>query len=443
MEAYDIHDGTSNNCPLFIISLYTKEGFVMKKLIALLLTIVILTVLAVPAFAAEDPAAEAEIPAFLTEDDNEAVDASIFEEGTPVTSVTELKISAPSAILMEKETGKVIYEKNADDKLEPASVTKVMTILLIVEAIENGKITLDDMITTSAYAASMGGSQVYLEEGEQMSVREMLKCIVVASANDCAVAMAEHLSGTESVFVARMNERAAELGMKNTVFHNCTGLMDDRDHVTTARDIAIMSRELINHSMIKEFTKIWMDTVRNGEFGLSNTNKLIYYYSGATGLKTGFTSRSMYCLSATAERDGVEYIAVIMHAETSADRFESAKTLLSYAFANYTLISASPDKALLPIEVELGKVSHVQPVIQGNDKLLIEKNTISDITKDVEIAEKLEAPVTAGQNIGTLTVKSGENLLGEYQIVAGDNVGRLTWGDIFVMFLRMMFAGGL
>jgi D-alanyl-D-alanine carboxypeptidase (penicillin-binding protein 5/6) len=409
----------------------------MKKLLSILFTLIILTAIPVPAAAVEDT------PAFLVEDDYEAVDASIFAEEQPVSNVSELDISAPSAILIEKETGKVIYEKNADEKLEPASVTKVMTILLIVEAIENGKITLDDMVTTSAYAASMGGSQVYLEEGEQMSVREMLKCIVVVSANDCAVAMAEYLSGSESVFVARMNERAAELGMKNTLFTNCSGLLDDRTHITTARDISLMSRELIKHDMIKEFTKIWMDTARNGEFGLSNTNKLIYYYNGATGLKTGFTSRSMYCLSATAERDGVEYIAVIMHAETSADRFESAKTLLSYAFANYTLISASPDNALLPIEVELGKVSHVQPVIQGNDKLLIEKNAIAEVTKDVVIAEKLEAPVKVGQNLGTLTVKSGENLLGEYQIVAGDDVGRLTWGNIFVMFLRMMFAGGL
>jgi D-alanyl-D-alanine carboxypeptidase (penicillin-binding protein 5/6) len=281
------------------------------------------------------------------EDDNEVVDAAIFNEETPVSTLSELKISAPSAILMEKETGRVIYEKNADERLEPASVTKVMTILLIVEAIETGKITLEDMVTTSAYAASMGGSQIYLEEGEQMSVRDMLKSVVVASANDCAVALAELISGSESVFVAKMNARAQELGMTNTTFTNCSGLLDDRTHMTTARDIGLMSRELIRHDIVKEFTKIWMDTVRNGEFGLSNTNKLIYYYKGATGLKTGFTSRSMYCLSATAERDGVEYIAVVLHCETSADRFESAKTLLSYAFANYALISVYPDSALL------------------------------------------------------------------------------------------------
>lgn len=409
----------------------------MKKLITILLAFVLAVVCTAPA------AAENSVPVFLTEDDTEAVDAAIFEEGTPVTSVTELNITAPSAILLEKETGQVVYEKNPDERLEPASVTKVMTLLLVVEAIEAGKITLDDMVTTSAYAASMGGSQIWLEEGEQMSVREMLKCIVVASANDCAVAMAEYISGSESVFVARMNERAKELGMTNTLFTNCTGLLDDRTHLTTARDIAMMSRELIRHDMIKEFTKIWMDTVRNGEFGLSNTNKLIFYYKGATGLKTGFTSRSMYCLAATAERDGVEYIAVVMHAATSADRFESAKTLLSYAFANYTLVSAAPDSALLPVRVSLGKTPYVQPVIQGSDKLLCEKDIAPTVTKSVSVVEKIPAPIRAGDKLGMLTVKSGDTVLGEYPIVAGDSVGRLTWGDVFVRFMKLMFLGGL
>ena len=318
-----------------------------------------------------------------------------------------------------------------------------MTILLIVEAIESGKISLGDMVTTSAYAASMGGSQIFLEEGEKMSVRDMLKAIVVASANDAAVAMAEDITGSESVFVARMNERARDLGMTNTNFTNCTGLLDDKTHVTTARDIAIMSRELIRHEMIKEFTKIWMDSVRGGKFGLSNTNKLIYYYPGATGLKTGFTSRSMHCLSATAERNGVEYIAVVLHAATSADRFESAKTLLNFGFANYTLVSAYPDKALLPVRVSLGKVPYVQPVIQGIDKLLVEKGTAPKVTKTVEIAEKVQAPVQAGDKLGTLVIKCGDNTLGEYPIVAGDNVGKQGWGDIFGAFLKLLFTGGL
>ncbi len=409
----------------------------MKKIIAILLTLLIICGVSAPAYA------EDIVPVFLEEDDNETVDAAIFDEGTPAAVLSELQISAPSAILMEKETGKVIYEKKADDKLEPASVTKVMTLLLIVEALESGKITLEDMVTTSAYAASMGGSQIYLEEGEQMSVRDMLKSVVVASANDCAVALAELISGSESVFVAKMNDRARELGMTNTNFSNCSGLLDDRNHVSTARDIAVMSRELIRHDVIKEFTKIWMDTVRNGEFGLSNTNKLIYYYKGATGLKTGFTSRSMYCLSATAERDGVEYIAVVLHCDTSANRFESSKTLLSYAFANYALISVNPDSALLPVRVELGKTPYVQPVIQGTDKLLVEKDAAPSVTKDVQVVDRISAPLNAGDKLGTLIVKSGDNVLGEYPIVAGDSVGRLSWGDVFSRFLKILFLGGL
>lgn len=410
----------------------------MKKIISAIFALLLAAALPLTA------GAENDAPVFFDEDDSEAVEASVFrEEETPAAAPSDLKITAPSAILLEKETGTIIYEKNADEKLEPASVTKVMTILLTVEAIEAGKITLDDMLTTSAYAASMGGSQIFLEEGEKMSVRDLLKSVVVSSANDAAVVLAEAISGSESVFVGKMNERAARLGMTNTTFTNCTGLLDDRSHVTTARDVGMMSRELIKHDMIKQFTKIWMDTVRGGAFGLNNTNKLIYYYPGATGLKTGFTSRSRYCLAATAERDGVEYIAVVMHADTSADRFESAKTLLSFAFANYTLISAYPDKALLPVRVNLGKTPYVQPVIRGNDKLLVTKETAPTVTKEVQVAEKVPAPVKAGDELGTLVVKSGGEVLGEYPIVAGDSVGKLTWGDIFVMFLKMMFAGGL
>lgn len=406
----------------------------MKRfLVFLLITALLIT----PALAADSA------PVYLEENDNEAVDASIFVESDIVTTKAELDISAPSAILIEKETGVVIYEKNADEQLPPASVTKVMTILLIVEALDAGTISLDDMVTISAHAASMGGSQIYLEEGEQMCVREVLKSIVVASANDAAVAMAEHISGTESVFVTKMNERAVQLGMTGTNFTNCTGLLDDPTHVTTARDIALMSRELIKHEMIKEFTTIWMDTVRDGEFGLNNTNKLIYYYDGATGLKTGFTQASMYCLSATAERDGVEYIAVIMHANTSADRFESAKILLSYAFANYTLVSVTPDEVLPPVEIQLGVASYVQPILQDDSKILVEKNSVSSITKKVELSKSLMAPVVAGQQIGILTMYMGDTMLGEYPIVAGDDVARLTWGGVFLKLLRFMFMGGL
>lgn len=414
----------------------------MKKVIVALLALSLLAAILSPALAAPDW--EEALPVFLEEEeDSAAVDASVFEEDAPAAAVGQLSIPAPSAILMEKETGKVIYEKNADEKLEPASVTKIMTILLVIEAIEAGKISLDEMVTTSAHAASHGGTQIYLEEGEQMTVRDMLKSVVVSSANDAAVALAEHISGSEETFVARMNERARELGMTNTNFTNCTGLLDDPTHVTTARDVAIMSRELIRHDMVKEFTTIWMDTVRNGQFGLTNTNKLIYYYKGATGLKTGFTRRSMYCLSATAERNGVEYIAVVMHCDTSEQRFESAKALLNYAFANYVLYDVYPDTPLLPVRVVLGKMPYVQPLVEGGSKMLVEKDKASSLEKTVEVPNKVNAPIKAGDRIGTLTVKAGDQIVGEYPIVAADSVGKLSWGDLFVQFLKLMFAGGL
>lgn len=409
----------------------------MKKIISIILAALIVLCAALPALAEDWGGA-----GFLLEDDYEEVDVSVFSEDFIPTIEDGLQVSAPCAILMEKESGTIIYEKNADEAREPASVTKIMTMLLVVEAIEAGVISLEDMVTTSAYAASMGGTQIFLEEGEQMSVSDMLKAVVVSSANDAAVALAEKLAGTESVFAMRMNERAAELGMENTNFTNCSGLRDDPTHVTSARDIAIMSRELIRHDLIKTFSTIWMDTVRNGEFGLSNTNKLIYYYEGATGLKTGFTSRSMYCLSATAERNGVEYIAVVLSCATSADRFESAKTLLSYGFANYTTVAVTPDSALPPIPVTLGKQAHVQPLIEGAESLLIPKSATQAITKTAELSHVLSAPVRAGDVVGTLTIKSGDETLGVYDIVAGDSIEKLGWGDIFLRFLKTAFMGG-
>lgn len=371
------------------------------------------------------------------------IDASAFAPSDVPAIGEALDVSAPSAILMEKETGSVIFEKDADRKMEPASVTKVMTILLIVEAIERGDLSFDDMITCSARASSMGGSQIYLKEGEQMPLRDMLKSIVVASANDAAVAVAEHLCGTEAEFVSRMNARAQELGMTNTNFNNCTGLMDDPEHVTTARDIAVMSRELISHEMIKEFTTIWMDTVRGGQFGLSNTNKLIYYYEGATGLKTGFTSRSMYCLSATAMRGGVEYIAVIMHGETSAKRFEDAKTLLNYAFANYALADTSPEGILPPVSVELGASSTVQPVTAEHTSLLVQKNELAEISRSVELESSVSAPVCAGDILGRVTVSKGGETLCTYDIIAGDDVPKMSFGRIYLGIIRLLYEKAL
>ena len=354
------------------------------------------------------------------------------------TTAESIVISAPAALLMEKSSGRILYEKDAHTKREPASVTKVMSLLLIMEELQAGNLGLEETITTSARASSMGGSQIFLKEGEQMRLHEMLKAIVVASANDATVAVAEHISGSEEAFVARMNQRAAELGMKNTHFTNSTGLMDDPTHVTTAYDIALMSRALIAHEKIREYTTIWTDTVRNGEFGLANTNKLIRFYNGATGLKTGFTQESLYCLSATAERDGVEYIAVVMGDPTSTGRFESAKVLLNYAFANYGLCPVSPEEPLRPIPVELGKADVVLPLLQQESPLLLEKARLSGVQRVIELPERVSAPVQAGDVLGTLTLTEGGETLAQIPIVAADSVERLRFGDIFLKFLRMI-----
>lgn len=348
-------------------------------------------------------------------------------------------VTAPSAILMEKSTGTVLYEQDAKTQYEPASVTKVMTLLLVMEAIDSGALGWDDVVTASTHAISMGGSQIWLKEHEQMTVRDMVKAVTVVSANDCAVALAEHVAGSEPAFVERMNARAAELGMENTHFVNCTGLPAE-GHLTCAYDIALMSRELIlNHPSIREFTTIWMDTLRDGAFQLSNTNKLIFYYEGATGLKTGFTDTALYCLSATAERDGMELIAVVMHAPTSNDRFESAKSLLSFGFANYALTPVYPDQAIPPVEVLLGESDMVQPVPQRDCTILLEKSKAGAVTTRLELSESVEAPVEAGQTLGRLIVCVDGEQVDAIDLVAAEEVGRLSIGGIFKRFLGTLF----
>lgn len=343
----------------------------------------------------------------------------------------DITIAAPYGVLMEKSTGTLLYEKGAHEHCSPASVTKVMTMLLVMEALERETLAPDAMVTASAAAASMGGSQIWLEEGERMSVSEMLKCVAVVSANDCAVALAEEIAGSEEAFVQQMNRRAEELGMVNTHFTNCTGLHDDDDHYTSAYDIALMSRELLRHEGIKEYTTIWMDTIRDGEFGLSNTNKLIYYYDGATGLKTGFTSRAMYCLAASAEREGVEYIAVVLHADTSSDRFESAKTLLTYGFANYELVSLRPSEALPPVEVCLGEEKVIQPVYEGAAFALEEKGGGGELSFEISLSERVTAPVTQGQILGTVTVRKSSGEESVVNIVSPASVERLGYWDVY------------
>ena len=357
-------------------------------------------------------------------------------------SAGALEVSAPSAVLMEKETGTVLYEKDAHAKLEPASVTKVMTLLLTMEAIDAGQLSYDTVITASAHACSMGGSQIWLEENEQMTVDDMLKAVCVVSANDCAVALAEAVAGSEEAFVEKMNQRAKELGMNDTTFKNATGLPAE-GHLTSAWDIALMSRELIlNHPDIRNYTTIWMDSLRDGKSELVNTNKLIRFYEGATGLKTGSTDSALYCLSGTAERDGMELIAVIMKAPTSAQRFDDAKALLSYGFSTYALETIVPQEALPPIPVELGTQATVQPVLGEGTALLLEKTQSAQLSQSVELVSSVAAPVAQGDVLGTLTVTAGEETVAQIPIVAGEAVERVTFSQMFSRLLRLAFLGG-
>ena len=354
------------------------------------------------------------------------------------------EVGGKSAYLIDVATGTTLGEFNAHERLAPASVTKVMTMLLIMEAVDSGKIGWEDTVTTSEAAAAKGGSQIYLKVGEQMTVRDMMKSIAVSSANDCACAMAEHLAGSEAAFVQQMNQRAQELGMADTHFVNCTGLDDGedaREHRTSAHDIALMSRELLkNHPDVRQFTTIWMDTVRQGAFGLSNTNKLIRFYPGATGLKTGFTSGAGYCLSASAQRDGMELVAVVMGADSSKTRFNACKQLLDYGFANFALVQ--PDICETPaVPVELGTAKTVSPQLGEDGTLLVEKSLRSTVTAQVELEETVEAPVSRGQRLGTLTYRSGEQILRQIPLVAEQEVPRLSWKQMFgKVFRRIAMA---
>lgn len=351
------------------------------------------------------------------------------------------EVNARAALLMEKSTGQVLYEANAHAPLELASVTKVMTMLLIMEALDAGTITKETMVPVSATAAGMGGSQVYMEEGEEFSVHDMLKAIAVASGNDACVAMAEYLAGSESAFVEKMNARAAELGMEDTVFCNCTGLPAEGHH-SSAYDIALMSRELIlHHPDIRTYTTIWMDTLRDGDFQLANTNKLVRYYEGATGLKTGSTDAALYCLSATAEKEGMELIAVILGAPTSNDRFEGAKALLNYGFATYALVPVAPSEPLTPVPVTLGTAASVLPGLAQERQLLLPKGEAGKVTTTVDLPSALSAPVEAGQELGHLTVLVDGQAVEEIPLVAQEAVGKRSLWQVYGGLLAALFCG--
>ena len=355
----------------------------------------------------------------------------------------ELPLTSRAALLMEKTTGQILFAQNEHEALEPASVTKIMTLLLTMDAIDSGALSYDDVVTVSANAAGMGGSQVFLAEGEKITVEELLKSVCVSSGNDAAVALAEKVSGVTELFVEQMNNRAKGLGMDDTHFVNCTGLTA-KGHVTSAYDIALMSRELLTrHPDIRRFTTIWTDTIRGGAFGLANTNKLIRFYDGATGLKTGYTASAGYCISATAEREGMELIAAIMKGETADKRNTDAKALLNYGFSTYALVSAAPEEPLPVLPVSMGQAEQVSLTLpEEGVTALVEKGRVSALERRVDLPSSLTAPVAAGQTVGTLTLLDGETEVLTVPILAAEDVPRRSWSGLFAQLLRMAtFAG--
>ena len=344
-------------------------------------------------------------------------------------------VNAKSAVLMDYSTGRVLYAKNADEALPPASVTKIMTILLFMEEVERGNISLDDEIAVSEYAASMGGSQVFLEPGETMRAEELLKCVIIASANDAAVALAEKVAGSEEAFVARMNERAAELSMNNTHFENVTGLDDDTTkHLTSAYDIALMSRELLKHETILKYTTVWMDTIRDGAFGLTNTNRLIRFYNGATGLKTGSTSRAGFCMSATAKREGMHLIAVVMGSPTRDARNEAARQLLDYGFATHSIYeNAGGEAGRVPV---IGGVSDSCGAEYPSFTALLQKGKHKSVQTEILLDERVSAPIKKGDRVGTVRYLLDGEVLAELDITSTEDVAKISFFEL----LRRMFG---
>ena len=351
-----------------------------------------------------------------------------------------VEVKAKAAILMDQTTGKVLAAKNENERLYPASVTKIMTLLLVMEGLDENQFKLTDTVTASANAASKGGSQIWLKEGETMTVDELLKAAAVYSANDACTALAEFIAGSEPGFITMMNLKAKELGMENTVFENCTGLDDDTvNHLTTAYDIALMSRELMKYELITQYTTIWMDSLRDGKTELVNTNKLVRFYNGATGLKTGTTSKAGCCISATATRDGTSLIAVILGSDNSQDRFEGAKALLNWGFANYSTVMPQVNPNLItPVKVVLGEESVLMPQTAGIESVLVPKGREGDITQEISLATEVQAPVESNQTLGTVTLKLDGKKIGEYQLTAPHYVDKLSFATVFRRMLLQL-----
>ena len=356
-----------------------------------------------------------------------------------VTTSSDFTVDAKSAILMEASTGKILFSQNENESASPASVTKIMTLLLVMEAIEDGRISLSDNVVISGYAASMGGSQVFLEEGEVMKVEELVKCAVIASANDAAVALAEHVGGSEKIFVGMMNKRAEELGMKNTNFENVTGLDDTtKNHVTSALDIAIMSRELIKYPLVLKYSSLWQDTIRDGKFTLTNTNRLVRYYDGCNGLKTGSTDKAGYCISTTAKRDDMQLIAVIMGAPTRDIRNSAARTLLDFGFSNYAVYS-SETAALENVSIYRGEKNETT-LYSSPFFAVIPKSDIKKIEKIFEIPKHLTAPIKDGATVGKITYKLGEEIIGASDIYVSENIEKISIFDLLENILKNIFV---
>lgn len=411
---------------------WTKYGrcVIMKKTIMFIFSCVLILSLTVTGTGIYISVADEKVLSEIPDSDVVAID-----ESKPVDA--QLVTNATSVVLMEKSTGKVLYSENENEKLYPASVTKIMTILLVCEAIEEGKLSLSETLSCSANAASKGGSQIWLEPGESMTVEELLKATCVYSANDACTLLGERVAGSEAAFNERMNTRAAELGMKNTHFDNCTGLDDTSDtHLTTAYDVALMSRALLKYDFVKEYTTIWMDSLRGGETQLVNTNKLVRFYDGITGLKTGTTEKAGCCVSATAERNNMELIAVVMGSENSNDRFTTAENLLDWGFANYEVFTPDVDgSSVSDIKVLFGKKDSVAVKIPSMSPILINKGSSQSITVDFEAVENVTAPVEENQIVGKITVRNAESILSEYDITVSEPVATLTFFDAFFKLL--------
>lgn len=351
-------------------------------------------------------------------------------------ALTDESINAPAGILMEVSSGKILFEKNSHEQRPCASITKVMTLLLVFEAIDSGKLSLDDIVTSSEHASSMGGSDIWLETGEKMTVNDMIKATVVASANDAAVALAEHICGSEDTFVEKMNEKAKLLGMKETTFKNCNGL-DEDGHITSAYDVAIMSRELMKHEKIFDYTSIWLDYLRDGKTQIVNTNKLLKTYNGITGLKTGTTNDAGCCMSASATRDDLSLVAVVLGCKTGTERFSDAATLLDYGFASYSVKKLEPDKNLPEtIEVENGLQKSIDISCDVFGNVIVKKDDTNQITSNINLPEKIAAPIVKGQKIGTLTYNVGKDIVKTFEIKANQTVEEVSFSAIFKILLN-------